>query len=275
MAHRIKKQNVRTHLSLLSLIGVIALTGCNRMPNPFNSDPKTPAPRMQSVMHNDQTAGSMQPAFGVNTSNLFSENIRADSARLDRLENAVQNMRNEFDDMRPSINRLVAIEDDVQTLIAQLEAITQSSNRATAQPVSMPQPAPQKAVPVAKKTSKKSVVEIPALSGNPAIYGMRIGEHPGKTRMVLDLNAPASFTTDIDNNENILTVEINDAQWTATAHKSLRNSPFIASYHAENMSDGSGVILAVQLKQDARIAYQESVKALSGNGRRIVIDLAQ
>ena len=275
MAKNINKQSIQTQLSLLSLVGVIALTACNRMPNPFNSNSKAPTPRMESVMAQGQSA--MKPAFGLNTSNLFSEKIRSDSGRLDRLENAVQGIRNEFDQISPSVNRLVAIEQDVQTLIAQLEAIAQggaqTSPVATSQPVAIQKTA-SKAIPTAQKTAKKQAVSAPALDGAPAVYGIRIGEHTGKTRLVLDINAPATFAADVDNNEGLLTVAINGAKWTAQTDKAIKNSPFIASYHAENIGDDKGVILAIQLKQEARIAYKDSLKALSGNGSRIVIDLA-
>jgi hypothetical protein len=41
--------------------------------------------------------------------------------RLDRLENAVQELRNDFDTITPAITRLVAIEGDIQKLITQLD----------------------------------------------------------------------------------------------------------------------------------------------------------
>lgn len=276
MTHTINKKSIRVHLSLLSLVGLVALTGCNRMSNPFNGNAKAPVPPMKSVMNDSQTHDAMKPALGVNTSQLFSEKIRSDSGRLDRLENAVQSIRNEFDSIKPSVNRLVAIEEDVQTLIGQLETIAQGGAQttpiATSQPVAIQKQPPQ-AIPVAKKTAKKHAVSAPTLNGTAEIYDMRIGEHPGKTRIVLDLNAAANFTADIDNNEELLTIAIDGAKWTTQTDRTITTSPLIASYHADNIGNEKGIILAVQLKKEARIAYKDSLKALSGNGRRIVIDL--
>ena len=71
---------------------------------------------------NDKPSG-LQPPRGVNTSALFPAGLEDPNARIKRLENAVQLMRNDFDKMAPAINRLTAVESDIQELLVELEAL--------------------------------------------------------------------------------------------------------------------------------------------------------
>ncbi len=72
------------------------------------------------------TANSdLQPSMGLNTKRLFSESLGNENARLDRLEAAVQAMRDDFDTLTPSISRLIAVESDIQELVNQLNTLVQ------------------------------------------------------------------------------------------------------------------------------------------------------
>ncbi|MAZ76062.1 MAG: hypothetical protein CMH31_02030 [Micavibrio sp.] len=267
-------QNKSTKIiAIISLISIVTLTGCSRMPKLWENSNKSnaPAPKMKSVMANGSSHNSMQSARGLSTSNLFSEQIRSDSGRLDRLENSVQAIRNELDSVRPSIDRLVAIEGDVQTLIGQLETLAQGNHTTPAQPTTI---TPKMAIPTATKVKSAPPAPSSQNSSGTSVHNVRIGEHPGKTRIVLDLNSPATFKADLDNNENILNIEIANTDWTAAKQKSFRNSSFISSYSVKPLENNQGFLMIVELKKAARIAYKDSIKALSGNGRRIIIDLA-
>lgn len=230
----------------------------------------THSPEMKSVMINSNNAQSnMQSARGLNTSNLFSEKIRSDSARLDRLENYVQSIRNELDTMHPSVDRLVAIEGDVQTLIKQLEVIAQGNNNSMHTPTNN-MVSKETSTPEAPKQNNSSA----NTNNNASINSVRVGEHPGKTRIVLDVSAPVNFSANIDNNEDILTIEVPNANWNTEKQRTLKNSKFISSYKVEQSSQNNGFIIIAQLKKAATISYKGSIKAISGNGRRIVIDIA-
>lgn len=252
---------------------VLALSGCNMIKNPFGGDNKTraPSPPMTSVMSQDSEMASPR---GTNTSNLFSSNIRDEEQRLDRLERAVQNMRNEFDGVRPSIDRLVAIEQDIQVLIDQLESLTvaQSQPQTAPAPAALKAPQTQSAVVPAPQKMKSASVKAPPVSGGvPSVYNVRFGVHPGKTRMVLDVNAKTSFTTDLDNNEKILVIELPNTQWSGAKQKNVKN-PIISSYKVQPMGD-NGNMMVVQLKKNTSVTYEKALNALSGSGQRLVIDL--
>ena len=94
----------------------------------------------QQTMPNGLPA--LQPLKGVNVSTLFSENITDTDRRFDRLENAVLDLRKEFEVMKPAIVRLVAVESDIQALVQQLEgmALAEASRPAAAPMAAAPYP---------------------------------------------------------------------------------------------------------------------------------------
>lgn len=223
-----------------------------------------------------------------NNKNIFSQNLKSDGVRLDRLERAVQDMRNDFDNVSPAIRRLMAIEGEMQTLISELKKVNEGVS-APAPVVSTPQniintkPIGQKTPPVAATPAPAPKAEVkappkietktpPPVTGQAAIYDVRVGEHPGKTRIVMDVNSKAEFSVDIDNSEKIMIVEFPKAGWSANTARNFAGSPYIASYKAEAAGDGTLVIF--QLKQAAKVAYKDDLKGASGTSRRVVIDVA-
>lgn len=234
---------------------------------------------------------NMQPALGVNT-NLFGEKLRGDDDRLDRLEGAVQNLRNDFDSMAPAITRLVTVEGDLQQLITQLETLLEEESApppqrpAPAAPVQAPAPmqqgpAPQATTPPTQlepmAQRPQPVIEpaptpAPQMAGQNVI-GIRVGEHPDKTRIVLDATGKPSFTYDLDNNEKIFIVELPGTGWSATAQKSFSSSPLLASYRTDSLN-GNGTRLIVQLKKSASVTYSSKLDGTKPGQARIVIDLS-
>lgn len=221
---------------------------------------------------------------GYNPKNIFGKSLRSDGERLDRLERAVQDMRNEFDSIKPSVKRLMAVEGDIQDLIVELRRLSDDPGLAAPapRPTLAPQPiapppvmAPPKApAPVmAPKKSFQKKSPPPVSNGQATVYDVRVGEHPGKTRIVLDVNAKTNYSLDIDNNEKIMVVELPSAGWSAAASRNFGRSPAIASYSVEPAGDGQ--MLIFQLKRAANVLYQDDIPALNGSGRRIVIDLGR
>ena len=219
----------------------------------------------------------------ASTKNIFGKNLRSDSDRLDRLERAVQNMRNDFNSVQPSIRRLMAIEGDIQSLISELEQLNADPSLAKS-PARKTYSKPKSNKPTivqthrrptaTSKTSKKSSFvkkSAPAMSGSPDVYDIRIGEHPGKTRIVMDVNSKTSFNVDIDNNEHIMIIDLPNAKWSAAMSKNFAKSPFITSYNVE--SSGSGHMAIFQLKKNARVGYKADLSGFQGSSRRLVIDV--
>lgn len=70
----------------------------------------------------------LQPMKGVNVDTLFSEKIKDTDKRFDRVESAVVDMRKEFESMKPSLIRLIAVESDIQDLTQELDTLLQDPN---------------------------------------------------------------------------------------------------------------------------------------------------
>lgn len=272
---------------------------------------------------------------GVNTK-LFSNRVSNEADRLERLENAVQELRNDFDSMVPAIVRLVAIEGDIQALIKQLEVLSgdpsgisteeipvleesrlnepypaQGSAPASLAPLSVTEtgdsyPLPAPSAPVAQEqmaappavpappaagtqmpapvaaatappvplTSQAPAAQVPPATQGTAVRDVRVGEHPGKTRIVLDVSGKTSFTADLDNQERILVIEIPEAGWTTALQKDFSASPLLSSYRVEALGD-RGSLLIFQIKKPATIAYKAAMDNPGGKTQRIVIDLSQ
>ncbi len=271
-------------------------------------------------------------AKGTNT-NLFSPEVKNEVDRIDRLENAVQELRNDFDAMAPAIVRLVSIEKDLQNLIGQLDMLTsgtaapippiEESELDAAEPVQPaslplppvapplspedaqaspahvastdpvpltpsqqqpPSPAQETAAPVSGPSAPETAsapptaitppvaVAAPAANG-PAVQALRLGEHPGKVRIVLDVRGKTSFNADLDNAEKILVIELPQAAWNAAAQQSFSGNPVLASYKTESMGD-AGTRLIIVLKAATSIAYKSAMNNPDGSSK-IIIDLTR
>jgi len=73
------------------------------------------------------------------TNVLFSEPLSDEADRFDRVENAVQDIRDEFDKMSPSINRLISIESDIRELHDQLKILIDNGSLAKVSKSTKPQ----------------------------------------------------------------------------------------------------------------------------------------
>ncbi len=311
---------------------------------PPNPDNRPPVPGTTGA---PKTADGL-PALQVKSTNtqLFSQKMSDEVDRLDRLENAVQELRNDFDAMAPAIVRLVAIEGDIQGLIKQLEVLTggesmpssdippieesaldapipaqtihddnalppltapsgpaapqsilpdEDSTAAQEYLPPLPDPAQDQATvsngssdyPAGEPSATVDSAQAPSAAAaapvtpppasakvsGPGVMDIRIGEHPGKTRIVLDVSGKASFTADLDNQEKILVIEIPGTSWNAAAQQNFASSPIIASYRVEK-TDGGGTMLIIQLKKAASLTYKGTMDDVATGGQRLIIDLS-
>lgn len=242
----------------------------------------------------------MKPALGVNT-NLFGEKIKDEDQRLDRLETAVQSLRNDFDSVAPSINRLISVEGDLQELIGQLETLLDQESapppRPAPAPVVNPAPAPMPAQPqgpvMPEQTATSAPTDLaPAAAARPqpipdpvpapapapaatgqSIVSIRVGEHPDKTRIVLDASGNPNYSYDLDNSEKIFIVELPGTGWSASAQSTFSSSPLLGSYRTDSLN-GNGTRLIMQLKKAAAVVYSSKIGGKQPGQERIVIDLA-
>lgn len=230
-------------------------------------------------------------ALGLNLETYLSEDLDTRD-RISRLENTVLAIHNDLKKMAPSIQRLVAIEGDIQELVSQLEMLMldDATARAAASPApgNMGRQPPSAAAGTPKPlTPMHQAQDAPVIQasksynssggnsgrappGTAQVKGLRIGEHKDKTRIVLDVSGPAPYRYDLDNSENLLVVELPGTGWAGRQSWSGK-SPLLSSYSVSPMDDGSRLI--VQLKHGASVVYESVIKPNGNNHYRIVIDL--
>ena len=220
---------------------------------------------------------ALQPK-GVNVGNLFAENISDTNSRFTRLENAVSDLRREFETFKPSIVRLVAVESDIQDLIKQLDVLLR--NEPPAQPVPMAaqpptplSPADQAAPPSPKPQPPPPQSNYSSSSGGPVVKSLRIGQHSGKVRLVMDASSQTPYTVDLDNQENLLVVELPEARWTGAMQQSFSRSALLNSYSVEPINNGNGSRVILSLKKSTQILKEQALPPGTNPNYRIFMDL--
>ena len=193
---------------------------------------------------------------------LFSESLGDPDDRIDRLEDAVQDIRDDFDEMAPSISRLVATEKDIQDLLAQLRTLLENESEPqpltgveTAETLQSIQPVQAQAPPpVASATAR-----VPANT-----KGLRVADHAGKTRIVFETASMQNYTVSFDQAEQLLIVETLSPITQSDADVLKRKSKRVS---AANMSDGDGGkrVLAITTQGIKRITPGVSIKPNKDN----------
>lgn len=122
--------------------------------------------------------------------------------------------------------------------------------------------------PATKPAAPKAVA---AKAVTPGVNSIRIGEHPDKVRIVLDVKGKPDFSTDLDRTENLLTVDLPGLPWRAASNGAFGKLPVVKSYTAKPAGNGS--IVVFDLKQDTSILDVMSLNATKGQPAKVVIDL--
>ena len=238
---------------------------------------------------------ALKPLKGVNVDTLFSENITNTDRRFERVENAVVEMRREFEAVKPAIVRLVAVEEDIQNMVEQLEAMAMQEQTSSVSPVYQePISDPQQLVPSdlqeAPQTSNYGAVQkmepkpesvqnktmSPSHSGAGAmVKNLRTGRHSNKIRLVLDMSANSPHTVDLDSSENILVIELPDAHWSGSSTKAFGSKePLLASYSVEKINNGNGSRIVIPLKKSTSILKTDVLPPGHTPNYRMYIDLS-
>lgn len=126
--------------------------------------------------------------------------------------------------------------------------------------------------PPVEKTPEPAPVSADVSASGPSVHGIRLGEHPDKTRLVLDLTEKADFHVDLDNDEHLLVVELPDSKWTAPAQGTFADAPIVASYRTETTPDGRGSLLVLTLHGPAEMTKAILIPGGAG-GARLAVDL--
>ena len=125
---------------------------------------------------------------------------------------------------------------------------------------------PQK---VSQKASKKVQADISVSQSS--VQGLRIGQHPGKTRIVLDVSGKATFQTSFESGNKVLVVRLPNASWATEPKTKVNGNSLVLGYDADDYKSGS--VVKISLGAPGRLAYQKALKPSGERGHRIVLDV--
>ena len=271
------------------LAGFAALTGCAKI------DPPPPEPQPPAQITATSDATYMRPV-GAPIEHVVPEpapngpfddwrlhtaprggrtasGATADGDRVAALENRVSRLEEEVGHLTAqnrhavrSVETAPAVAPEIGAAApapasVQPEALTAA---ATAAPVPL-------AAPVKSAPAPKAVGSARTAAGK--VGGLRIGEHPGLTRIVLDCGEKHPFHVDLDNDEHILTVQVAGAAWSAgRGEHAVPHSPLVTSWQAAPDGRG-GTRFVVQLRHGAKLSADHFLPDAAPGAARLVIDL--
>lgn len=250
--------------------------------------------------------GGSLGALGLNLKPLLTEGAKNTEDRINRLESAIVAMQEDLKTLAPSMQRMALIENDMNALVTQLEALLQEENMAPVAgdvslppPVSAveasaaPEPPPEQSMPepllpeqmVPEEPEPEVETQEPPTAtappapvqqtapGTPVIRGLRLGEHADKTRIVMDVSGPVTYTRDIDNMEKLLVVEMPEASLDGIRDGTFK-SPLVKSWSAQPLETGKGVRIILVLSSEAGVIYDHLLGPSPDNpNHRLIIDL--
>ncbi len=185
--------------------------------------------------------------------------------RLLRVEREVAGLRKDFNKLLPPLSNLIVADSQLGQTIQEIQAERAMVDK----PAMASKPAAQLKPAAVNKTVPKPAM---ASSSGANVTSVRFGQHPGKTRVVLDVSADSPFSINVDNSEKLLIVELPSTGWETTASRMIKN-PFLGSYKAQPGANG-GTILAFELKKPVRVTSQSALRPNATRGHRIFFDVA-
>lgn len=101
-----------------------------------------------------------------------------------------------------------------------------------------------------------------------SVTKVRIGEHPTKTRIVLDLTGKPLYQYTLSADRRQLYVDLPETQWDARMARSLKRSKFIRGY---SYADGR---LTIETNKPVTVSKAIALRPHQGKGHRLFFDLA-
>lgn len=102
--------------------------------------------------------------------------------------------------------------------------------------------------------------------------GVRLGEYPGRTRVVIDLNGQTNHSYKVDNAAHVLRIELPGVAWGIEKRRTFRGHPFFSSFIANELP-GGGTVLDIQLKHAVKVDKAVALPPNETYGHRVYFDV--
>ena len=106
-----------------------------------------------------------------------------------------------------------------------------------------------------------------------SVKGIRTGAHPGKMRLVLDLDGPAEFKYSVDNTQNLLVINLSAQNWDAPSEQVFKGNKVLKAYAAKR-GQGGGTVVALKLQGPSRVITGQKLGKNAAGNYRIFLDVA-
>ena len=188
--------------------------------------------------------------------------LKGDAARLVLLEEEVKRLRSEVGTLRNVMQKMMAADGQLKDLSLELERINQDYAIAPAPIAAAPAPAPLSMPPA----TTMPVTDAPANQ----VTNVRFGKNGAATRVVLDLAQQSQYTTDLDNANGVLVVELPGTFW--AAQNSLAGSGVVEGITASTAANGTARMI-VELNGPVAIQKANLLPPSGQYGNRLYFDL--
>ena len=218
----------------------------------------------------------------LSTNQLFTYGTTDTNERFERLEKVVQAMSNDFKTLKPSIERLVVIENDLENITFQLEnLLKQEQVVETTHTKTIPFVEPDRQIisiergpiyTLPERTTQTSY-KAPKSYINPGnlIHTMRVADHKDKTRVVFETTKALDYEVSIDNGERLVAIQFDQGSLGSDPNSLSRFSKLFKSI--AHVQEGEGSLIVFELEKDTEILTKQRIKPNKhSSNHRIFID---
>ena len=117
-------------------------------------------------------------------------------------------------------------------------------------------------------------IDQPPVDTQATVNSVRIGEHPEKIRITLDLSAPTSYRVLEQNDQARILVELPAATWVATRTWQAAQLNIVSGFTVEEMKEG-GTRLIINAVKGITVREEALLEPNGSKGHRLYIDISQ
>jgi len=207
---------------------------------------------------------------------LFKNVTLSNEERFTRLEKTVQKLSDTLQRMEPSVTKLLDIESELDALTFQLEKIVNQNKQVQSSQNNNQQitpSTPQKIKTITDEKTKSNTA-IKTSTTAPLIHKVRLGDHKGKARIVIETTEKLAYNLQL--NGNTATITFPQGSLSDKTNLSARGSQLVQSIQQSTI-DGGATAIQLSLAKTSKILKQFRMSPDKDvrNNQRIVIDLAR
>lgn len=119
----------------------------------------------------------------------------------------------------------------------------------------------------------KQPAPLPSDDGVQAVVrAVRIGEHPYKVRLAMDLSGPAGYFLSSEDGGHIINIDLPSTAWDAKREHDLRNHPLFKDCELLRSPHGTGTRVRLTARKPVEVFYNASISPENGKPYRIYVD---